>query len=122
VTRALIALAVVQFGIYLVSAVTTEVRNVAQQCLQERISQVVQLQVMEQACKLDMAFFEDSRSYDLLRQTQQEAAARPLQMGQRGARIASGRHHVDQHAGRAHRTEPVAGAGGAGSGSPGVHL
>jgi ATP-binding cassette subfamily B protein len=80
VTRALIALAVVQFGIYLVSAVTTEIRNVAQQCLQERISQVVQLQVMEKACKLDMAFFEDSRSYDLLRQTQQEAAARPLQM------------------------------------------
>ena len=80
VTRALIALAVVQFGIYLVSAVTTEVRSVAQQCLQERISQVVQLQVMEQACKLDMAFFEDSRSYDLLRQTQQEAAVRPLQI------------------------------------------
>jgi ATP-binding cassette subfamily B protein len=80
VTRALIALAVVQFGIYLVNAVTTEIRSVAQQCLQERISQVVQLQVMEKACKLDMAFFEDSRSYDLLRQTQQEAAARPLQM------------------------------------------
>jgi ATP-binding cassette subfamily B protein len=80
VTRALIALAVVQFGLYLVSAVTTEVRGAAQQCLQERISQVVQLQVMEKACKLDMAFFEDSRSYDLLRQAQQEAAARPLQM------------------------------------------
>jgi ATP-binding cassette subfamily B protein len=80
VTQALVALAVVQLGLYLVSAVTTEVRSVAQQCLQERISQVVQLQVMEKACKLDMAFFEDSRSYDLLRQTQQEAAVRPLQM------------------------------------------
>jgi ABC-type multidrug transport system fused ATPase/permease subunit len=80
VTRALIALAVVQFGLYLVNAVTTEIRSVAQQCLQERISQVVQLQVMEKAGQLDMAFFEDSRSYDLLRQTQQEAAGRPLQM------------------------------------------
>jgi ATP-binding cassette, subfamily B, bacterial len=80
VTRALIALAAVQFGIYLINAVTSEIRSVAQQCLQERISQVVQLQVMEKACQLDMAFFEDSRSYDLLRQTQQEAAARPLQM------------------------------------------
>jgi ATP-binding cassette subfamily B protein len=80
VTGALIALAAVQFGVYLVNAVTTEVRSVAQQCLQERISQVVQFQVMEKAAKLDMAFFEDSRSYDLLRQTQQEAAARPLQM------------------------------------------
>jgi ATP-binding cassette subfamily B protein len=60
--------------------VTTEIRSVAQQCLQERISQVVQLQVMEKAGQLDMAFFEDSRSYDLLRQTQQEAAGRPLQM------------------------------------------
>jgi ATP-binding cassette subfamily B protein len=80
VTRALIALAAVQFGIYLVNAVSNEVRNVAQQCLQERISQVVQLQVMRKACELDMAFFENSRSYDLLRQTQQEAAVRPLQM------------------------------------------
>ena len=80
VTQALIALAVVQFGLYLVNAVTTEIRSVAQQCLQERISQVVQLQVMEKASKLDLAFFEDSRSYDLLRQTQMEAAARPLQM------------------------------------------
>jgi ATP-binding cassette subfamily B protein len=35
---------------------------------------------MEKAGQLDMAFFEDSRSYDLLRQTQQEAAGRPLQM------------------------------------------
>jgi ATP-binding cassette, subfamily B, bacterial len=80
VTRALIALAIVQFGLYLVNAVVTEIRGVSQQCLQERISQVVQLQVMEKACQLDMAFFEDSRSYDLLRQTQQEATGRPLQM------------------------------------------
>ena len=43
VTRALIALAVVQFGLYLVNAVTSEIRSVSQQCLQERISQVVQL-------------------------------------------------------------------------------
>ena len=41
VTGALVALAVIQFGLYLVSAVTSEVSNVAQQCLQERISQVV---------------------------------------------------------------------------------
>jgi ATP-binding cassette subfamily B protein len=80
VTQALVALAAVQFGLYLISAVTNEIRSVSQQCLQERISQVVQLQVMEKACQLDMAFFEDSRSYDLLRQTQMEAAARPLQM------------------------------------------
>ena len=80
VTRALIALAIVQFGLYLVNAVTTEVRSAAQACLQERISQVVQLKIMEKACKLDLAFFEDSRSYDLLRQAQQEATVRPLQM------------------------------------------
>lgn len=80
VVQALIALAVVQFVLYLISALTTEVRSVAQQCLQEKISQIVQLRVMEKACQLDMAFFEDSRSYDLLRQAQQEAAIRPLQM------------------------------------------
>lgn len=80
VVQALIALAVVQFVLYLISALTTEVRSVAQQCLQEKISQIVQLRVMEKACQLDMAFFENSRSYDLLRQAQQEAAVRPLQM------------------------------------------
>lgn len=80
VTAALIALSATQFLIYLVNAVTSAVRSVAQQCLQERISQTVQLQVMEHAGTLDLAFFEDSRSYDLLRQAQQESAMRPLAM------------------------------------------
>jgi ATP-binding cassette subfamily B protein len=79
-TRALIALAAVQFALYLVNALVSEVSSVAQQCLQERIAQVVQLKVMAHACQLDMAFFEDSRSYDLLRQAQEEASVRPLLM------------------------------------------
>lgn len=80
VAAALVAISAVQFLIYLVNAVTSAVRGVAQSCLQERISQVVQLQVMEHASTLDLAYFEDSRSYDLLRQAQQESAMRPLNM------------------------------------------
>jgi len=80
VAAALVVISAVQFLIYLVNAVTSAVRGVAQQCLQERISQVVQLQVMEHASTLDLAYFEDSRSYDLLRQAQQESAMRPLNM------------------------------------------
>jgi ATP-binding cassette, subfamily B, bacterial len=80
VTQALLALSATQFLIYLVNAVTGATRGIAQQCLQERISQVVQLQVMEHASTLDLAYFEDSRSYDLLRQAQQESAMRPLNM------------------------------------------
>lgn len=40
----------------------------------------VQLQVMEQAGRLDLGFFEDAASYDMLQQAQQEAASRPVQM------------------------------------------
>lgn len=40
----------------------------------------IQLQVMAHAAKLDLAFFEDSTSYDLLRRAQQGAASRPLFM------------------------------------------
>lgn len=77
---ALTVLAGLQFAIYALSALATAVRSIAQQLLQEKASQSVQLQVMEHAGRLPLAFFEDSRSYDLLRQAQQEASTRPVTM------------------------------------------
>ena len=77
---AIVVLAVVQFIVAAVLALFSTVRNVAQQLLQDRVSVTIQLQVMRHATKLDLAFFEDSASYDLLRRAQTEASSRPVFM------------------------------------------
>ena len=74
------ALAVAQFAIYALTSFLSTLRNVCQQLLQERVTNTIQLQVMDHASKLDLAFFEDSTSYDLLRRAQQGASTRPLFM------------------------------------------
>ena len=73
-------LAAVQFGIFALSSFLSTLRNVTQQLLQERVTLGIQLRVMDRASRLDLAFFEDSASYDLLRRAQQGAASRPLFM------------------------------------------
>jgi ATP-binding cassette subfamily B protein len=75
-----VALAVAQFAIYALTSFLSTLRNVCQQLLQERVTNTIQLQVMDHASKLDLAFFEDSASYDLLRRAQQGASTRPLFM------------------------------------------
>ena len=75
-----IALAVAQFVIYGLTSFLSTLRNVCQQLLQERVTNTIQLQIMDHASKLDLAFFEDSTSYDLLRRAQQGASSRPLFM------------------------------------------
>ena len=75
-----VLLAGAQFAIYALSSFLSTLRNVCQQLLQERVTNTIQLQVMDHAAKLDLAFFEDSTSYDLLRRAQQGAASRPLFM------------------------------------------
>ncbi|WP_188267912.1 MULTISPECIES: ABC transporter ATP-binding protein [unclassified Streptomyces] len=77
---ALVLLAAVQCGVFALGALATAVRSIAQQLLQERTTQHVQTQVMEHAGGLPLSFFEDSASYDLLRQAQQEASTRPVMM------------------------------------------
>ncbi|HEY8845700.1 MAG TPA: ABC transporter transmembrane domain-containing protein, partial [Candidatus Limnocylindrales bacterium] len=79
-TAAVIVLAAVQFGIFALSSFLSTLRNVTQQLLQERVTLGIQLRVMDRASRLDLAFFEDSASYDLLRRAQQGAASRPLFM------------------------------------------
>ena len=76
----IVELAILQFLIYAASSILSTVRNITQQLLQEGVSLRIQQMVMEHAARLDLQFFEDSASYDLLRQAQQEAAMRPVTM------------------------------------------
>jgi ATP-binding cassette, subfamily B, bacterial len=76
----IVGLAIVQFLIYALNSLLSTVRNITQQLLQERMTLQVQLLVMDHASGLDLPFFEDSASYDLLRRAQQDAATRPLMM------------------------------------------
>lgn len=78
--EAIVALALLQFAIASASALAGTVRNVTQQLLQERVTVDIQLRVMRHAAHLDLAFFEDSASYDLVRRSQTEAASRPVFM------------------------------------------
>jgi ATP-binding cassette subfamily B protein len=80
VSGALIGLAGAQLAIFAVGAAATAAGSASQQLLQERVAQVVQARVMTKASRLDLSFFEDSGSYDLLRQTQREATTRPVGM------------------------------------------
>jgi len=80
VVSAVIVLAGAQFVVFALSSFLSTLRNVCQQLLQERVTNTIQLQIMDHASKLDLAFFEDSASYDLLRRAQQGASSRPLFM------------------------------------------
>ncbi|HEU5347522.1 MAG TPA: ABC transporter transmembrane domain-containing protein, partial [Ktedonobacterales bacterium] len=73
-------LVVAQFGIQGISSLLSTLSNIVQQLLQERVSQQVQLMVMEKANTLDLSFFEDATFYDALQRAQSEAASRPTGM------------------------------------------
>ena len=77
---AVVLLAAAQFLVFAASSFLSTLRNVCQQLLQERVTNTIQLQIMDHAARLDLGFFEDSTSYDLLRRAQQGAASRPLFM------------------------------------------
>ncbi|GHF58646.1 ATP-binding cassette subfamily B protein [Amycolatopsis bartoniae] len=76
----IVEITLLELGVLTFTAVSTAVTNVAQQLLQERMTLTIRHQVMSHAATLDLAFFEGSESYDLLRQASQEAPSRPLSM------------------------------------------
>jgi ATP-binding cassette, subfamily B, bacterial len=76
----IVELAILQFLIYATSSLLTAVKNISQQLLQEGVTLRIQEMVMEHASRLDLQFFEDSASYDLLRQAQQETPQRSVTM------------------------------------------
>ena len=73
-------LVVAQFAVQGAQALLQTLANIVQQLLQEKMSYAVQLQVMEKANSLDLAFFEDAKFYDQLQQAQREASSRPVGM------------------------------------------
>jgi ATP-binding cassette subfamily B protein len=79
-TNAVVWLVVAQFGVQGLSSLFSTLSNITQQLLQEKVSQQVQLMVMEKANTLDLAFFEDATFYDALQRAQNEAATRPTGM------------------------------------------
>ncbi|QWF80615.1 ABC transporter ATP-binding protein [Amycolatopsis sp. CA-230715] len=79
-TAAIVWLATVQFGLFTATAATSALTNVCQQLMQEKMVLTIRHRVMAHASRMHLAFFEGSRSYDLVRQADQEAPTRPLGM------------------------------------------
>src|SRR5256885_168498 len=73
-------LAVLQLVIFASSALLNPLRNISQQLLQNSVSMRIQLMVMEKAATLDLPFYEDAASYDLLRRAQNDSINRPVLM------------------------------------------
>ncbi|MER6663024.1 ABC transporter ATP-binding protein [Amycolatopsis japonica] len=77
---AIVGVALFQFGILVLTAVSQALTTYGQSLLQERMTLTIRHQVMEHASKLHLSYFEGSASYDMLRQAAQEAPTRPLSM------------------------------------------
>jgi ATP-binding cassette, subfamily B, bacterial len=80
VVGGIIFLAVIQLLIFAVTSLLGTIRNIAQQLLQNSVTMTIQLMVMEKAASLDLAFYEDPASYDLLRRAQNDSVSRPVMM------------------------------------------
>nr|CTQ89404.1 ABC transporter, ATP-binding/permease protein [Kibdelosporangium sp. MJ126-NF4] len=76
----IVGVAAFQLFVFVTQSVTTMLTTVSQQLLQERMTLTIRHQVMAHASRLHLAFFEDSASYDLLRQADREAPMRPMSM------------------------------------------
>ena len=77
---AIVFLAVLQLLVFALSALLNTIRNITQQLLQNSVSMRIQLMVMEKAASLDLQFYEDPVSYDLLRRAQNDSINRPVLM------------------------------------------
>ena len=66
----IVALAIVQLALFALTALLGTIRNITQQLLQNSVAMRIQLMVMEKAASLDLQFYEDPASYDLLRRAQ----------------------------------------------------
>src|SRR6267378_6171700 len=76
----IVFLAALQLLVFAVSALLNTLRNITQQLLQNSVSMRIQLMVMEKAASLDLPFYEDPASYDLLRRAQNDSVNRPVLM------------------------------------------
>jgi len=76
----ILVLVIIQLALFAVTALLGTLRNITQQLLQNEVSMRIQLMVMEKAASLDLAFYEDPASYDLLRRAQTDSINRPVIM------------------------------------------
>ena len=76
----IVFIAVLQLVLFAASALLNTLRNISQQLLQNSVSMRIQLMVMEKAASLDLPFYEDPASYDLLRRAQNDSINRPVLM------------------------------------------
>jgi ATP-binding cassette subfamily B protein len=76
----IVVIAVLQLVVFAISALLNTLRNISQQLLQNSVSMRIQLMVMEKAASLDLQFYEDPASYDLLRRAQNDSINRPVLM------------------------------------------
>src|SRR5450759_2929396 len=76
----IIFLAVLQLALFAITALLGTIRNITQQLLQNAVAMRIQLMVMEKAASLDLSFYEDPASYDLLRRAQTDSINRPVMM------------------------------------------
>ena len=77
---AIVFVAVVQLALFALTALLGTIRNITQQLLQNAVAMRIQLMVMEKAASLDLSFYEDPASYDLLRRAQTDSINRPVMM------------------------------------------
>jgi ATP-binding cassette subfamily B protein len=76
----ILILVILQLALFAITALLGTLRNITQQLLQNEVSMRIQLMVMEKAASLDLAFYEDPASYDLLRRAQTDSINRPVIM------------------------------------------
>src|SRR5450759_704560 len=77
---AIVFLSVLPLAPFALTAFLGTIRNITQQLLQNAVAMRIQLMVMEKAASLDLAFYEDPASYDLLRRAQTDSINRPVMM------------------------------------------
>ncbi len=78
--QAIVFFAILQLILFALSALLSTIRNITQQLLQNAVTMRIQLMVMEKAASLDLQFYEDPASYDLLRRAQTDSINRPVMM------------------------------------------
>src|SRR5260370_881254 len=76
----IVFIGVLQLVLFAASSLLNTLRNISQQLLQNSVSMRIQLMVMEKAASLDLQFYEDPASYDLLRRAQNDSINRPVLM------------------------------------------
>lgn len=69
-----------QLVVGVVQSLLSTLSNISQQLLQERVSNRVQLMILQRANTLDLAFFEDPEFYDKLRDASDSSGYKPMQM------------------------------------------